>query len=138
MGDKEWSPANILDVFGDRVARAILVLSSQEARSASEIADQLNVSEPTIYRRIDELVGSDLLREHHRIGGDGNQYKIYETILDEVTFSIEDDGYTVDLQVKQDIADDFEAMWSDLERTGTEPARSRRTEQPDGRETDIS
>lgn len=115
MGDKEWSPSNILDVFGDSIARATLVIANGSPVSVKEIAEALDVSNPTIYRRIDPLVDANLLAERRRVDTDGNQHKEYETILDEATFSIEGDSYTVDIQVDQDLTHDFESIWSDLE-----------------------
>ena len=115
MPDKEWSPTNILDVFGDPIARATLVLANDQPVTVKDLADQLDVSDPTIYRRIDPLVDANLLQEHQRIDKDGNQPSEYETMLDEVTFKVDTNGYTVDIQVRQDLAEDFESMWSDLE-----------------------
>ena len=115
MSDKEWSPSNILDVFGDSVARATLVIADGGPVSVKEIAEHLDVSNPTIYRRIEPLVDANLLEERRRIDTDGNQHKEYVTILEEATFRIDDDSYTVDIQVDQDLTDDFESMWSDLE-----------------------
>lgn len=119
MGDKEWSPASILDIFGDSIARATLIMASEHAVTVPDIADRLGVSPPTVYRRIDPLVDANLLEERLRVDEAGKQPKQYETILDEVTLSIEDGSYTVDIQVDQDIADDFESMWADLESTST-------------------
>lgn len=118
MGDKEWTPSNVLDVFGDSVARATLVIANGGPVSVKEIAERLDVSDPTVYRRIGPLVDANLLQEHRRIDRDGNQHKEYETILDEATFRIEGDSYTVDLQVDQNLSEDFASMWSDLESTG--------------------
>lgn len=118
MGDKEWSPSNVLDVFGDSVARATLVIANDDPVSVKEIAERLDVSDPTIYRRIGPLVDANLLEEHRRIDRDGNQHKEYETILDEATFRIDEDSYTVDIQVDQDLSEDFASMWTDLESSG--------------------
>lgn len=118
MGDKEWSPSNVLDVFGDPVARATLVVANGGPVSVKEIAERLDVSDPTVYRRIDPLVDANLLRERRRIDEDGNQHRVYETILDVATFEIDGDSYTVDVQVDQDLTDDFESMWADLESSG--------------------
>lgn len=118
MGDKEWCPSNVLDVFGDPIARATLVLANQGPVVVKELADELDVSDPTIYRRIDPLVDADLLEERQRIDQKGNQHKEYETKLDEVTFKLEGSSYTVDVQVNQDLTDDFESMWTDLESSG--------------------
>jgi predicted transcriptional regulator len=117
MGEKEWCPSNVLDLFGDSIARATLVIASEGSVSVPDIAEQLDVSDSTIYRRIDPLMEANLLKEHRRIDRHGNQHKEYETILDEVTFAIEDGSYRVDIQVNQDLGDDFESMWSDLEST---------------------
>lgn len=114
MGDKEWSPSNILDVFGDSIARAILVIADGDHVSVKEIAEQLDVSDPTVYRRIDPLVDANLLEEHRRIDRNGNQHKEYETVLDEATLTLDGDSFTVDIQLDQDITDDFESIWSDL------------------------
>lgn len=115
MSEKEWSPANVLDLFGDSTARAILLLANRDPVAVSELAEALDVSTPTVYRRIGPLVDANLLEERRRIDQDGNQHKVYETILDEVTFKIRGDSYTVDTQIDQDLAEDFESIWSDLE-----------------------
>lgn len=127
MGEHEWSPANVLDVFGDSIARSTLVIANERPVAAKELADELNVSPPTVYRRINALVDANLLKEHQRIDHDGNQCKEYETVLDEVTFTVDDEGYTIDIQVRQDIVDDFESMWSDLEQTSRRTKDSPRT-----------
>lgn len=139
MGNKEWSPGNLLDVFGDSVARATLILAREQPRTVPELADQLNVSDPTVYRRTDALVESNLLKEHQQIDRNGNRQTAYETILDEVTFKIDDDGYTVDIQVRQDLADDFEALWGDLEqsREKTDVQRQNQTTKSGQPESDI-
>lgn len=118
MGEKEWRPGNVLDVFGDPIARATLVIANGRPVAVKDLADELGVSPPTIYRRIGPLVDANLLKEHQRAGRNGAQHKEYETVLDEAVFSVEDDGYTVDIQVQQDVTDDFESLWTDLERAG--------------------
>lgn len=117
MGQKEWRPSTVLDVFADSVARNTLVVANIQPVSANQLAETLDVSPPTIYRRIDPLVEANLLKERQRVDPDGNQHKEYETVLEEVTVAIENDGYTVDIQVDRDLTDDFEAFWSDIEST---------------------
>lgn len=123
MADKEWSPTNILDVFGDRIARATLVIANQDPVAVKEIAEVLDVSDPTVYRRIDPLVEANLLAVSTRVDENGNQHKVYETILDEVTFAIEGDTYAVDVQVDQGLSDNFGDLWSDLESSDPAPDR---------------
>lgn len=118
MPDKEWSPANILDVFGDPIARATLVLASERPVTVNDLADRLDVSNATIYRRIDALVDANFLQKYPQIDGRGNQPNEYRTLLDEVSFRVDMTGYTVDIQVQQDLADDFDSIWTDPELAG--------------------
>lgn len=129
MADKEWAHANLLDVFGDPIARATLVLANQQSVSVTDLADRLDVSEQTVYRRVNELVDLDLLKEHQRIGQKGNQHKEYVTVFDEVTFAVDDDGYTVDVQVQQHLGDGFGSLWSDLESTDRDVDTGRSNQQ---------
>lgn len=132
MGEKEWDPATVFDVFGDSLARRILVLASDRPVAADDLAGQLDVSEPTIYRRVNTLLEYDLLSERQVIDGDGHHYKTYETTLKRAAFEIENGGYNIDLEIRQSLADQFDAFWSDLEREG-----ARGVERPaDGEATD--
>jgi DNA-binding transcriptional ArsR family regulator len=117
MGDKEWTPENVLDVFGDSLARRILVIASERPVSAEELSENLDVSPPTVYRRLNALSEHDLLREDQQIDGDGNHYTAYETTLDRVAFEIEDGEYAIDVQLRQGLVEGFEAFWSDLDRS---------------------
>ncbi len=128
MGEKEWTPSDVFDVFGDALARRILVLASDRPRSADDLAERLSVSRPTVYRRVNALVDYDLLRVRPRIDGRGNHYQSYETTLRRVTFEIDDGGYNIDIAMRRRLADQFESFWSDLEG-----ARPDRGPEPDDR-----
>lgn len=117
MGGKEWTPDNVLDIVGDDLARRILVLTSERPLSADDLSDYLDTSSPTIYRRVNALIEYDLLVERQQVDGDGNHYKTFETTLKRVAFEIDEGGYNVDLQMRQDLAGQFESFWSDLERS---------------------
>lgn len=128
MGEKEWSPSDVFDVFGDSLARRILVLASDRALSADEFAEQFDASRPTIYRRLNALIDYDLVRESQQIDMSGNHYQVYETTLKRVSFEIEGGGYTIDMTMRQSLAEQFESFWTDLEESQTdtvvEPERS--------------
>ncbi|MFB6353165.1 MAG: HTH domain-containing protein [Halobacteriales archaeon] len=122
MGEKEWDPSDVFDVFGDSLARRILVLASERPLSADDLAEQLDVSRPTIYRRVNALRNYDLLRERQQIDADGNHYQRFETTLKRVTLEIGDGGYDVSLTMRQRLAEQFESFWNDLEESKPEPA----------------
>ena len=123
MAEKEWDPGTVFDVFGDELARRLLVLASDRPVAADDLAEQLEVSEPTVYRRVNALLEYDLLSEHQEVADDGNHYKTFETALKRASFEIEAGGYNIDLELRQSLVDQFDAFWSDLERSGTAGAR---------------
>ncbi|MFB6359787.1 MAG: ArsR/SmtB family transcription factor [Halobacteriales archaeon] len=133
MAEKEWAPSDVFDVFGDALARRILVLASERALSADELADQFEASRPTIYRRLNALIDYDLLREQQEIDTDGNHYQVYETTLKRVSFEIEGGGYTIDMTMRQSLAEQFESFWTGLEESPD--GKSHLAEQLDERES---
>lgn len=132
MAEKEWDPATVFDVFGDELARRLLVLASDRPVAVDDLADQLDVSEPTVYRRVNTLLEYDLVSEHQEVADDGNHYKTFETALKRAAFEIEAGGYNIDLELRQSLVDQFDAFWSDLERSGPGPRPDPATDRPDG------
>lgn len=122
MGEKEWEPSDVFDVFGDALARRILVLASDRPLSADDLAQQLEVSRPTIYRRVNALIDYDLLRESEQIDVKGNNYQSFETTLQRVTFEIDNGGYNIDLTMRQSLAEQFDSFWTGLEASSSEHA----------------
>lgn len=111
---KEWDPDTLFDVFGSETAREILALLSVEPMSAMELGNRLDVSEPTVYRRLDVLERYDLVTEDQQIDDEGNHYKTYETSLERIAFEIDDGEFFVDVRLKRDLVDQFERFWDDL------------------------
>ncbi|MFH5800796.1 ArsR/SmtB family transcription factor [Haladaptatus sp. CMAA 1911] len=111
---KDWEADNIFEVLGNAQARQILVLADLKPMSAQELADRCETSLPTIYRRINELVDYDLLRKQLQ-KEDGTQYQVFKTDLKKVCFEIENGGFIVDVQIRQQMVDQFEGFWQDLQ-----------------------
>ena len=99
---REWNPRNVFDVLGDERARRILALASERPRSAEELAERLEVSGPTVYRRLDVLEDHDLLRQDRRVDDDGHHHKVYETTLESARFDVEDGEFVIDLTLTRD------------------------------------
>jgi predicted ArsR family transcriptional regulator len=132
MGEKQWAADNVFDVIGDSLARKLLVILSEGQRDVDELTEQLDVSRPTIYRRLDTLADYDLIKIHQEIDTEGHHYKTYETTLQQISFQIEDGGYDIDISLRRSLVDQFESFWSDLEQSS--PTESR----PDLSETEYS
>ena len=111
---KEWEPEDVFDVFGNELAREILVLASVEPMSAEELAERCERSQPTVYRRLNALESYGLLSERQEVDPDGHHYKTYETKLREVSFTIEDGGFTIDLDIRKDLVDKFSDFWTGM------------------------
>lgn len=112
---KEWEPETIFDVLGSERARRILSIASVRPVSADDLATAIDASLPTVYRRVNALLDYDLLKENTQIDAEGNHYKTYETNLQRICFEVADGGFTVDIQLRRDLVDQFEDFWSDLE-----------------------
>jgi predicted DNA-binding transcriptional regulator YafY len=111
---KEWEPATAFDLFGDPLARCILVIASQRPQSAEELAEELNVSLPTVYRRINKLLEYNFLTGQYRIDNNNNQYRVFKTTLQQISFEIGKGGYQVDIQMKGQVDSTFGEFWTDL------------------------
>ncbi|MDY6819215.1 MAG: helix-turn-helix domain-containing protein [Halobacteriales archaeon] len=114
MGSKEWHPDSIFALLTDEIARDILPAVYDEPASASELADQLDVSLPTIYRRINALTEYDLLTRQLATDPAGNQYHQYKTTLHQCILTVEDGEVQIQLKGRSDIAAQFETLWTDL------------------------
>ncbi|MFD1515785.1 winged helix-turn-helix domain-containing protein [Halomarina rubra] len=102
-GDDASDAADALDHLGDEVSRTILAACSADARSVGELATLCEVSEATIYRRLNKLMDAGLLDERTRIdtrsvsGG-----KEYTTAVSNVDVSFDENGLTVRTTARDD------------------------------------
>lgn len=119
----EWESKNIFEVLGNAQARRILVLADMKPMSAQELADHCETSLPTIYRRINELVKHDLLRKREQRDSK-NKHQIFTTNLEKVCFRVENGGFVVDIQLRQQMVDQFEDFWHELHESGSRSVNS--------------
>lgn len=104
----------VLDTIGDEYAREILAAVSMKARSAKELADELDLSLPTVYRRIEVLEEHDLITSKTLVAEDGNHYQVYECNFDSTVIRLEDDEYDVRIYRRENLPDRFSSLWDDL------------------------
>jgi DNA-binding HxlR family transcriptional regulator len=113
VGDDQTIEA-VLDTIGDEYARQILATLGRDAHSAKELAEECNISLPTVYRRLDELDEHDLVTARTVAGDDGNEYSVYESNFESTLISLEDDEYEVRIYREQNVPDRFSQLWDDL------------------------
>lgn len=106
----------ILDTIGNAQARTVLAAISREPRSALELAEDLDISRSSVYRRLDDLVAYDLVKEETRVADDGNHYTVFECNFNSTLVSLEDDEYDVRIFREEDLPDRFAELWDELGR----------------------
>lgn len=121
MSEPEKPPEEVLDLFGDAHVRRILLLTSDAPMSATALADELDVSRPTVYRRVNILVEYGLLREHVEVNLDGHHYRTFETVVNEITFSIRDGRFGVTVGMEESLVDRFDGFLGGLEAAYSPP-----------------
>ena len=113
--EDDRSIEDILDTIGDRHAREVLAAISRQSRSAKELAQECDLSLPTVYRRIEMLSEYDLVKDQTLVAEDGNHYKVYESNFDSTVISLEDDEYKVKIYRDENLPDRFSQLWDDLQ-----------------------
>ena len=95
--------AEMLDHLGDEVSRTILAACSIEARSVGELARLCEVSEATIYRRLNRLMSAGVLDERTRIGSRSvSGGKEYTTTVSNIDVAFDDNGISVQTTSRDD------------------------------------
>lgn len=110
----ERSIEDVLDTIGDQHARTVLATLSHEPRSAKQLAEECDLSLPTIYRRLELLQDHDLVVERTAVAEDGNHYNVYECNFDSTVIRLEDDEYDVRIYRKENLPDRFTQLWDEL------------------------
>jgi DNA-binding transcriptional ArsR family regulator len=105
---------DVLDTIGDQHARTVLAAISRQPRSAKELAEECDLSLPTIYRRLELLQDHDLIIEQTAVAEDGNHYNVYECNFDSTVIQLEDDEYKVRIYRRENLPDRFTQLWDDL------------------------
>ncbi|PSQ61184.1 MAG: transcriptional regulator [Halobacteriales archaeon SW_8_66_22] len=104
----------MLDTIGDQHARAVLAAISVEPKSAKELAEECDLSLPTVYRRLEMLDEYNLVTDRTLVAEDGNHYKVYESNFESTVISLEDDEYKVRIYREENLPDRFSQLWDDL------------------------
>lgn len=112
-GERPWDVsegadvAALADVLDDACARCILVRAYNQPMSASALADRCNVSEPTVYRRLETLRELDLLVARTVPDERGHHYDEYRTNLERLVVDLSADGFDIKIARRESLADRF-------------------------------
>lgn len=104
----------ILDVLDDPDCRAIL-RHTGEPMTAPQLLEAIDVSRSTLYRKLDRLSEASLLREDVTVNPGGGRTTHYRRHFEDVTISIDDDRFAVDVERPGESAEDrLLSIWSDM------------------------
>lgn len=103
----------VLELLGDEYVRAILTATSDEPMSAKAISETCDMSLPTVYRRVDDLLEFDLVVEQTRIDRDGHHYTVYEPSVGRVTVDVGGE-LSATVEYREDAVDRFTRVWEDI------------------------
>lgn len=98
----------IAAVLEDQTARTILIETSQEPMSATMLSERCGVSEPTIYRRLEDLRECDLLVEGTKPDPAGGHHRtMYTTNFERLTVELRNGAFEIRVDRREDPADRF-------------------------------
>nr|WP_240148952.1 winged helix-turn-helix domain-containing protein [Halorubellus sp. JP-L1] len=106
--------AAVADALADDVASGILRETYEDARSAHELANALGTSPPTVYRRLETLREYDLVVASTRPDPDGHHTDVYRANVDRVVVHLDVDGFTVEVERTETMADRFTNIIEDM------------------------
>lgn len=111
---EDESPTELFALLDDEYARAILRATHATPMSAPDLAEAIDASPPTVYRRIERLQAHDLLTESTELDADGHHRSRYRARLDELTVTLTEDGFEVRVERAAHPADRLTDMWEGL------------------------
>jgi predicted transcriptional regulator len=114
---RDDSAGDVLELLGKRRVREILAATSREPLSAKELSEECDVAVSTIYRRVEDMVATDLLVERTRIEADGSHHSVYEANIEHLGVDVDDGTIDVEMHVREDAAERFSRIWSDIRDT---------------------
>lgn len=114
--DEPALPA-VLQSLDDDKCRAILKLLD-EPRSANELCEECDLSSSTVYRKLELLRESALVREYTEVRRDGPNATLYERDFTDISISIDESGgFTIDIdRPEKDAEDRMATFWTEMKK----------------------
>lgn len=104
----------VLAALADESVREVLSALDDTPRSAKDLGDTVDLSLPTVYRRLDMLEELNLVVSRTEPASDGNHYKVYECNFDSTVVNLTDGDFDVDVYRRESAAERFAGLWREL------------------------
>lgn len=102
---------DVVDLISDDYVRTILRATRDEARSVDSLSDACDADPSTVYRRVERLEEAGLVESQQQLDPDGHHYSTYRATLDAVHISLDEDGFTVEVEHSESAADKFTRLY---------------------------
>jgi DNA-binding Lrp family transcriptional regulator len=105
-----------LEALGNEYNPDIL-RAADEAYSAQEFSDMLDIPIATCYRRIEELTGAGLLDLHDRVLSDEHRRtNVYRREVNEVVISFEENDLNIQVTERPEVRNKLDDVWRTISR----------------------
>ncbi|MFB6156218.1 MAG: winged helix-turn-helix domain-containing protein [Haloferacaceae archaeon] len=109
--------AKLVRTLGSKYSVEILG-ATNEAQSAQELSEQLDIPIATCYRRIEELTDAGLLSlEDSVLSDERRRVDVYRRDVDEVNVAFGDDGFGVAVEERSRVQNKLDDAWRALSDT---------------------
>lgn len=98
--------AELLALLDDEYARNILLSTTKQPMSVTELAEEIDASPSTVYRRVDDLVRCGLLAENVEFVEDSRNYSVYAARVERVSIEFTDGDLAVALTERTELPTD--------------------------------
>ena len=102
----------VVGLLDDDHVRTILLATSENPLSASELTEGCDASQQTVYRRLERLQEAGLVDDRTRVRKDGHHDTVYTATLDRVSIRLHDGAFEFELErTHTDAADELTNLW---------------------------
>lgn len=105
---------SIFEALADDTKATILAQTTEQHRSAEELAELVNASRSTVYRHIETLVDDELLTERLQLDRQGNHYHVYQAAITRVEARLANETIETRVEQREDGVDRFVRLWKDI------------------------
>jgi hypothetical protein len=104
-----------MDALGDPVVRQVLVATHPSARTVQELFQATGVPMTTLYRKLHELEGLDLVGiERSAITSEGKRVDFYRSRLEEAQLELRDGRFNLRARYRNLAAVRMETIWNSV------------------------
>jgi len=84
-----------LEVISDTYAQKILIALADRPTAAATLAEELDASRPTVYRRLNSLESAGLIKSTVALDADGHHRKQFRVVVDSANLTFDSSGIEI-------------------------------------------